>query len=122
MGTFYYQEQRVYSVKAGVVGEGTLEVHAYANERIGKTEVKATVEVVGVGTYETPFTIKVPAGTYTLNATYHDQKQTQTATVEPDKTTKVEFTFKAPAVPILWAIIAAPIIFGTAVITGTKLR
>jgi hypothetical protein len=122
VNTFYYQDKREYPVKAGVVGEGTLEVHAYANERIGKTEVKATVEVVGVGTYETPFTIKVPAGTYTLNATYHDQKQTQTATIEPDKTTKVEFTFKAPVVPIPWAIIAAPIIFGTAIIAGTKLK
>jgi uncharacterized membrane protein len=119
MGTFYYQDKREYTVQVGpVTGEGWLDVHAYADT----AEVKASVEVVGVGTYETPFTIKVSAGTYTLNATYHDQKQTQTATVEPDKTTKVEFTFKAPAVPILWAIIAAPIIFGTAVITGTKLR
>jgi hypothetical protein len=122
MGTFYYQDKREYSVKAGVVGEGWLDVHAYADERIGRAEVKATVEVVGVGTYETPFTIKVAAGTYTLNASYRDQKQTKTATVEADKTTRVEFTFKMPAVPIPWTIIVAPIAFGAAVITGTKLR
>jgi hypothetical protein len=122
VNTFYYQDKREYLVKAGVVGEGTLDVHAYANERIGKTEVKATVEVVGVGTYETPFTVKVPAGTYTLNATYQDQKQTQTATVEPDKTTRVEFEFKAPVVPIPWAIIAAPIALGTVVLAGAKIK
>jgi hypothetical protein len=122
MGTFYYQDKREYSVKAGVVGEGWLDVHAYADERIGRAEVKATVEVVGVGTYTTPFTIRVPAGTYTLNATYKDQKQTKTATVEPDKTTRVEFEFAAPVVPIPWTIMIMPIAFGTAVIAGTKFK
>jgi hypothetical protein len=101
-------------------GEGYLEVHAYADERIGKIEVKATVEVVGVGTYETPFTIKVPAGTYTLNATYQDMKQTKTATVEADKTTRVEFEFAAPEIPILWILIAIPVAFTIAILAVSK--
>lgn len=122
MSTFYYQDYRAYSVRAGVVGEGWLDVHAYADERIGRVEVKAKVEVVGVGTYETPFTIKVPAGTYTLNASYNKQKQSKTAVVEADKTTRVEFEFAAPIVSIPWAMIAAPITFGLATLASIKLK
>jgi len=103
-------------VKPSIIEEGYLEVHAYMD----KTEVKATVEVVGVGTYKTPFTITVPAGTYTLNATYEDQKQTETATVKPNEKTIVEFTFKAPPPPIkiLELIMKiAPIIMGTTILS-----
>ena len=114
--TFYYQDKRDYSVRAGVVGEGWLDVHAYADERIGRVEVKAKVEVVGVGTYETPFTIKVPAGTYTLNASYNKQKQSKTAVVEADKTTRVEFEFVAPVVPIPWLQILLPVAFGSVIL------
>jgi hypothetical protein len=93
--TFYYHDLGEYSVGAEA-REGVLEVHAYANWLIARVEVKASVEVVGVGTYETPFSIKVQEGTYTLNATYHDQKASKEAKVEAGKTTLVEFEFKAP--------------------------
>ena len=75
-------------------GMGTLECHAY----IDTTEVKAFVEVVGVGTYTTPFTVNLTAGTYTLNATYDTQTQTKTVTITEGATTRVDFTFtKVPA-------------------------
>jgi hypothetical protein len=99
-------------VGPSIIEEGYLEVHAY----VDKTEVEATVEVVDVGTYKTPFTITIPAGTYTLNATYKDQKQTETATVKPNEKTIVEFTFKAPIkIPELIMKIA-PIIMGTSIL------
>lgn len=122
MGTFYYQDKQEYSVSAGVVGEGWLDVHAYADERIGRVEVKAAVEVVGVGTYKTPFKIKVPAGTYTLNASYHDQTDSKTATVEADKTTRVEFEFVAPVVSIPWIMILLPVAMGVALQTPSYLK
>jgi ABC-type transport system substrate-binding protein len=103
-------------VKPSIIEEGYLEVHAYMDE----TEVKATVEVVGVGTYETPFTIKIPAGTYTLNATYKNQKQTEKATVEPNEKTTVKFTFKAPIKTLELIMKTAPLIIGTIALTLSK--
>jgi hypothetical protein len=80
------------------VGVGTLEVHAFADTE----EVAASVEVVGVGTYTSPFTIDLPPGTYTLNATYGTQTQTKTATITEGITTRVDFQFaKAPTIPLI---------------------
>lgn len=76
-------------------GMGTLEVHAFANTE----EVAASVEVVGVGTYTTPFTVDLAPGTYTLNATYNTQTQTKTATITEGVVTRVDFQFAKPVVP-----------------------
>jgi hypothetical protein len=77
-------------------GKGVLECHAY----VDTTEVKASVEVVGVGTYTTPFTLNLAAGTYTLNAKYDTQTQTKTATITEGVTTRVDFTFAKAPVPL----------------------
>jgi hypothetical protein len=75
---------------------GTLECHAY----IDATEVAATVDITGIGTYITPFTIDLAVGTYTLNAIYNTQTQTKTVTVTEGVITRVDFTFaKAPVTP-----------------------
>jgi len=68
---------------------GTLEVHAYCDS----TEINSTVEVVGVGTYTTPFILDLEVETYTLNATYDEQTQTKMAEVMEGAVTQVEFYF-----------------------------
>lgn len=74
---------------------GYLQARAYYDT----AEVAASVEVVGIGTYPTPLSIEVPPGTYTLNATYQEQTQTQTANVLSGQTTTVQFNFTAPPTP-----------------------
>jgi hypothetical protein len=69
---------------------GILECHAWQ----GGVEVSADVEVVGVGTYRTPFVIQVPAPkNYTLRASYAGQAREGLAFVEPGKTTRADFYF-----------------------------
>lgn len=75
--------------------KGYLDVHAYAND----TEVSASVEVAGVGTYTTPFLLETDPGAYTLNATYNDQAETKTAPVTEGQTTNVTFAFVTPPAP-----------------------
>jgi hypothetical protein len=76
-------------------GKGVLECHAY----IDTQEIAASVEIVGVGTYTTPFSIELDAGNYILNATYEKQMQTKTATITEGTTTRIDFKFTAPAPP-----------------------
>jgi len=89
-------------------GKGVLEVRAYADS----TEVTASVEVVGVGTYSTPFTIEVDPGTYTLNAVYGTQTDSKTYNVPEGATITVDFHFTAIIPPALekawpWLLLAA---------------
>jgi len=78
--------------------QGTLEVHAYEDS----VEVGASVEVVGVGTYTTPFTIPLNVGFYTLNATYGvHPTQTQTVEILEGQTTIVDFNFVLPPTHLL---------------------
>lgn len=58
------------------------------------------MEVVGVGTYTTPFSIELDPGTYTLNAVYNTQTQSATATIVEGQVTTVEFTFARVAPPV----------------------
>ena len=75
---------------------GTLECHAYANS----TEVSATVVISGYAkTLVTPFTIDLPAGTYTLTATYSGQTQTVTVKIELGETVRIDFKFALPVTP-----------------------
>jgi hypothetical protein len=102
-------------------GTGILEVHAYANT----TEVAANVEVVGIGTYTTPFTMNLTAGTYTLNAKYNTQTQTKTTTITEGQTTIENFYFKAaPVLPKLMEIAKTimPAAIGAIIIATTKRR
>lgn len=87
-------------------GEGALEVRAYANGRIGRVEVRALVEVAGVGSYWTPFKISVPAGRYALRARYWGQVRAEEVEVGPGEEVRVELEFAAP-IAHLWAAQAA---------------
>jgi len=107
-------------------GKGVLIVHAYADS----VEVAATVEVVGVETRTTPFTLEVSPGTYTLNATYGTQTASETINVQAEKPAPVDFKFKAEGPPPIagidwWPIVSmigasAPLIFDAAVIGSTE--
>jgi len=91
--------------------KGTLKVDAYADG-----EVAASVLVGGVGTYETPFSLDLDPGTYTLKATYDTQTDTKTATVKEGETTSIVFHFSLPPVwPGWWPLAAA--VGGVALIT-----
>jgi len=72
--------------------KGTLDCHAYADTK----EVAASVEIVDVGTYTTPFTVDLDPGTYTLKAIYAGQTQERTTTIVEGQTTREDFAFAAP--------------------------
>lgn len=85
---FAYPPQLVITYEE-VVPQGTLEVHAF----LDSLEVIASVEIVGVGTYLTPFTAILSTGTYTLKATYGGTTQTKTAVITENQKTVVNFNF-----------------------------
>jgi hypothetical protein len=91
--------------------KGVLEVHASSDS----AEVKAEVEVVGVGTYYTPFSIELDPGTYTLNAKYDTNKQSKSASITAGQTTRVDFLFVPTPVFVPIQMIA-PMAFGIAII------
>jgi len=97
-------------------GKGTLYCRAFANS----DEVVASVQVVGVGTYTTPFSLDLDPAIYTLKASYKDQTQQKSATVFEGKITEVRFSFAKPAPPgIDWTplILAAGVIGAVIVIS-----
>lgn len=63
-------------------------------------EVFAQVEIVGVGTYTSPFQKELLADTYVLNATFKGQTLTQNITVTDASTTTYTFLFTAPTPPV----------------------
>jgi len=84
--------------------KGTLKVDAYADGE----PVAAEVEIVGVGTYTTPFSLDLDPETYTLKATYDTQVDIKTATVREGETTSIVFHFSLPQVwPGWWPLAAA---------------
>ena len=99
-GAFYYHDKREFAVEVAEA-KGRLEVHAYCDAR----EVAAEVEVSGVGTYTTPFTVELKPGSYDLTAKYMWQVQRKSVTVRAGEATRVDFVFAiAPTVP--WADVA----------------
>lgn len=72
--------------------KGRLEVHAF----LGSTEIIAQVEIVGVGTFTTPFTQELDPNSYTLNLTYEGKTQTKTVTVTSEQTLRVDFQIAPP--------------------------
>jgi len=113
-----YQDSASRTIKREVPppppAKGILECHAYADAE----EVAATVEVVGVATYTTPFTVELDPRTYTLRAAYAGQTQEKTATIEAGKKTRVDFTFAKPPVPPPILPIAIPVIAGGVVVAA----
>ena len=69
-------------------GKGILDCHAYV-----VADVAASVEIAGVGTYTTPFTLDLDAGDYLLRASYKGQSLEKTVTIVEGATTRVNFTF-----------------------------
>jgi hypothetical protein len=97
-------------------GKGMLACDAfYDSERVA-----AQVEVVGVGTYTTPFTLELSTGTYTLNATYKEMRLTKRATIVEGQTTTVNFNFTPFVTLFPWLLVLGPLIFGTVSVASSK--
>jgi hypothetical protein len=88
-------------------GKGTLYCRAFANS----TEVAASVEVVAVGTYTTPFSIELGPGTYTLKAAYQGQMREQVVAVVEEKITEVTFFFVKPPSIVPLLLVIAGVVF-----------
>lgn len=103
-----------YYVTAPPPGKGTLYCHAFANSE----EVAASVEVVGVETYNTPFSLNLNPATYTLKASYKGQAKQTVATVSEGKITEVDFSFvKAGPPGIDWMpLIVVGGLFGAVIV------
>ena len=86
-----------------LAGQGTLEVHAYQ----GVNEVEASVEIVGVGTYLTPFSIFLDIGVYTLNATYGTSTISEIVEILEGIVTEKSFNF-LPVTPLILTITSIP--------------
>jgi len=105
-----------FQILLAVAEKGMLACDAfYESERVA-----AQVEVVGVGTYTTPFTLELDPGTYTLNATYRDMKLTKKATIVEGQTTTVNFAFTPFVTLFPWLLILGPLIFGTVSVASAK--
>lgn len=87
------------------VGEGTLRVNVYKDD----VEVNAQVEVVGVGTFTSPFSTELPVGTYTLNITYQGSTKTKATQISNGVITPETFDFTTTTPPPSednWKIVA----------------
>jgi hypothetical protein len=105
-----------YGITPPPPGKGTLYCRAFANS----DEVAASVQVVGVGTYTTPFSLDLAPATYTLKASYQGQPKQTSATVVEGKITEVSFGFVKTVPPSIdWTplILAAGVIGAVIVIT-----
>lgn len=82
------------SVTPPPTGAGTLHVNAIKDS----VEVAAQIEIVGVGPFVSPFSVNLPVGNYTLNASYLGRFQVKTAQIsEGEVTTKLfDFTEAQP--------------------------
>jgi hypothetical protein len=108
-GVVTKEEEEVKKEEEVKVKKGTLWVEA----SIDGQKIVATVDVYKdsnkIGTYETPFTLELEEGTYRLEATYENLKETRTATVVAERVTYVEIEFKRVEVPskveIPWLLI-----------------
>lgn len=69
--------------------QGILQCNAYINDM----EISANVEVSGVGTYTTPFSLALDPNEYTLKATYLDNVQTRITTILENQTATETFQF-----------------------------
>jgi hypothetical protein len=72
------------------IPKGTLRCRAYADSK----EVSAVVEISGLGTWATPFEIKLNPGTYSLKAGYKTQTKQTTVSISAGQTIEVKFQFK----------------------------
>jgi hypothetical protein len=91
-------------------GKGVIDVHA----RLDGVEVIAPVEITGVGTYSTPFTLEINPANYELKCTILKQTQAKTVTVASGQTMRVDFDFKTTPISPLPKVlpILAPILIG----------
>jgi hypothetical protein len=82
-------------------GKGTLACDAFFGPAPPlQARITADIEVVGVGTYKTPFTLDLDPGDYVLNFSYYPlgisylgEKRATTAHIVEGQTTKMDFGF-----------------------------
>jgi len=77
--------------------KGTLDIHA----QLDSQEIIVPYEIAGVGTGNTPATVEVNVGTYTVKATYQNQTKSLTVQVPEGQTIRVDFQFTAKTAGIL---------------------
>jgi hypothetical protein len=105
-----------YGITPPPPGKGKLYCRAFANSDV----VAASVEVVGVGTYTTPFSLNLNPAAYTLKASYQGQPKQTSAMVYEGKITEVSFSFVKVGPPeIDWTplILAAGVFVAVIVIS-----
>jgi len=103
-----------YYISAPPPGKGTLYCRAFANS----DEVAASVEVVGIGTYTTPFSLDLDPATYTLKGSYKSQTKQISATIYEGQITEVDFPFLKTAEGFDWMtlILIGTLFSGTVII------
>ena len=71
--------------------KGTLDIHA----QLDSQEITVPYEIVGVGNGNTPATVEVNVGSYTVKATYQNLTKSLTVQVTEGQTIRVDFQFTA---------------------------
>lgn len=74
-------------------GKGTLFCKATMNSQ----QVVVDVEVVGIGTFQTPFTVELDVGTYSLKGAYKGQTVEVSVDIAEGQISEVTFKFVSPA-------------------------
>lgn len=69
--------------------KGTLDIHA----QLDSQEIIVPYSIVGDGSGNTPATVEVAAGTYTVSATSQSQTKSQTVEVPEGQTIRIDFKF-----------------------------
>ncbi len=83
--------------------KGSIEIHAFLDSQ----ELVVPYEVVGVSTGNTPATVQLNVGSYTVKVTYQTQTKTQVAQVTDGQTVRLDFQFSVPPTQAgfpLWVI------------------
>lgn len=90
--------------------QGKLEVHSF----LKSTEVVTQVEIVGMDSYDTPFSIDLDPNEYTLKCTIQNETKIETVTIEAGKKKRVDFIFSPTpqAASLLAPVIAVVSLIG----------
>jgi hypothetical protein len=90
--------------------QSILNVHSFLED----TEIIAQVQIKGIGTYDTPFTLELNPGQYTLSSSYQTQQQTKVATLTSGQTTNIVFNFSPTpqAAPLIAPVIVVISLIG----------
>lgn len=84
--------------------KGRLEVHAFFDA----TEIVMRVQIEGIGSYDTPFTLDLDPQQYTLKAIYQNQTKTEIVNLSSDQILRVDFRFTSPT-PLTSSLLIAAV-------------